>query len=307
MSDSDRDRRNEQRAVSSAILRDEDFRPLSATVRVEFGAYSDTAPGKGPNNDHYLVVRLGRSQETVTTSLSEAEIPRDFTEYGYAMLLADGLGAAAGGLASRIAVTTLVHLALHYGRWNVRVDSRAAFDIIERLDRAYVRADEVVKRHARTSRHLHGMATRLTAAYSAGDELFVAYTDRSLAYVYRDGRLEHISGERVTLSGSQATPRGRSMSDEDSKLSAVLSDAIGGSGRPGVWVDRFQLRDEDTLMLCTDGLTASLGEEQIAETLGDRRRPEDLCRRLIAAALETRSVENVTVLLAQYRIPGPAA
>jgi hypothetical protein len=134
-SNRDFDRIAQRRAVSP-VLQNEDFRPLSAVVRVEFGAHSDTSPHITPDDDHYLILRLGRSQETIATSLSAADVPQQFLEYGYAMLLADGVGGAggAGGLASRLAVTTLAHLVLHYGRWNVRVDARTAFEIMERLD-----------------------------------------------------------------------------------------------------------------------------------------------------------------------------
>jgi protein phosphatase len=296
------ERAAERRAVSP-VLRAEDFRPLSSTVRVQFGAHSDGRPRNAPADDHYLVVRLGRSQETVLTSLMESDVPHRFTEYGYAMVLADGLGGtAASGLASRVAVATLVHLALHYGRWNVRVDARAAFEIIERLDWCYGRANEVVKQRAKTSHFLEGMATKVTAAYSAGDELFVAHAGRSLAYVFREGRLLTLSPENTTAAEPPARPR--PVNHDDTDLSHVLSDAIGGPGRLMVSVDRFQLHDGDTLMLCTDGLTATLSEDQIADTLADRRSPADLAHRLIDQALDARSVAGVSVLLAQYRIPG---
>src|SRR5262249_31896303 len=158
----DQERVARRRAVSP-VLRAEDFRPLSSSVQVEFGAHSDGRPRNAPNDDHYLIVRLGRSQETIATSLAEGHVPQRFMEYGYAMFLADGIAASAGGLASRIAVSTLVHLALHYGRWNVRVDSRAAFEITERLDWCYRQAYDLVKARARGNRRLHGMATKLTA------------------------------------------------------------------------------------------------------------------------------------------------
>jgi Serine/threonine protein phosphatase len=106
---------------------------VSSTVRVEYGACSDIRPKGAPNEDHYLVVRLGRSQETLATSLSEAETPMSFSEAGYAFVVADGLGGTgSGGVASRLAISTLVHLVVHYGRWNVRVDARTAFEILER-------------------------------------------------------------------------------------------------------------------------------------------------------------------------------
>jgi PPM family protein phosphatase len=295
-----------ERRAYSPVLRDEDYRPLSATVRAEFGAHSDGRPRGAANNDHYLVLQLGRSQDTIVSSLLEADAPRRFIEHGYAMLLADGQGGTgAGALASRLAVTTLVHLAVHYGRWNVRVDSRTAFEIVERLDWYCTQTDEIVKQRAKSSRYLQGMSTKLTAAYSAGTDLFVAHTGRSLAYIYRDGHLQHLSGEELFPIASPRPRRPHLVSEEDRHLSHVLSDAIGGSGRLRVLVDRYQLQDGDLLLLCTDGLRAALAEDQIADVMSDWRRPADICRRLTEAALEARPADTITVLIAQYRIPGP--
>src|SRR5437868_14585215 len=87
-----------QRRAFSPVLEVDEFRPLSATVRVEFGAHSDGRPRNAVNGGHYLIVQLGRSQETVLTSLSDLDVPQRFLEHGYAMLLADGVdGRGAGG------------------------------------------------------------------------------------------------------------------------------------------------------------------------------------------------------------------
>ena len=141
------------------------------------------------NDDHYLVLRLGRQQETLATSLSAADVPPRFEEFGYAMLVADGLGeGGAGSVASRVALSTIAQLALHYGQWNVRIDAQTASEIFERARivlRARRRGGACEKSHQPA---MSGMATALTAAYSAGDDLFVAHVGHSRAYLFRQGR-----------------------------------------------------------------------------------------------------------------------
>ena len=69
---------------------DEDFRTLSSAIRVDFAARSH--PGRQPaNEDHYLVLRLGRHQETLATSLPDGEVPARFDETAYGILIADGM------------------------------------------------------------------------------------------------------------------------------------------------------------------------------------------------------------------------
>jgi hypothetical protein len=61
------------------------------------------------------------------------------------MLIADGLGeGGAGSVASRVALSTIAHLALHIGRWPLRIDPVTASEIIERAEFYYSRSDAAV-------------------------------------------------------------------------------------------------------------------------------------------------------------------
>jgi protein phosphatase len=68
-------------------------------------------------------------------------------------------------------------------------------------------------------------------------------------------------------------------------------------------IERYTLKDADRLMLCTNGLTDSLDDESIADVLCRRRQPKEECRSLVERALERGGEDNVTVVLADYRIP----
>jgi serine/threonine protein phosphatase PrpC len=95
----------------------------------------------------------------------------------------------------------------------------------------------------------------------------------------------------------------RLVGDDRDRLEDVLNDALGGEGRARVVTARYKLEDGDVLMLCSERLVDALGEARIADILTDRRDSNESCRRLVDAALEGRSAENATVILAQYRIP----
>ena len=105
----------------------------------------------------------------LASSLSASETPAPFEEHGYAMLVADGLGGSGpGGVASRVALNTLVHMIIHYGHWNLRVDPRTAAEVTERLEWTYGRVNEAVQRQSRTTPELTNMATTLTADLQRG-------------------------------------------------------------------------------------------------------------------------------------------
>jgi hypothetical protein len=64
-----------RRKVFATALLTDDFEPGSALVRADIGAYSDRGRILRDNDDHYLVVRLGRSEETIQTSLTAETCP----------------------------------------------------------------------------------------------------------------------------------------------------------------------------------------------------------------------------------------
>ena len=76
----------------------QEFPPSSATIRPVFGADSRRGRFHTVNEDHYLILTLGRSQETILTSLPDSVIGKRFDERGFAMILADGLGNFGAGL-----------------------------------------------------------------------------------------------------------------------------------------------------------------------------------------------------------------
>src|SRR5262249_42884887 len=132
----DRPREEVVRFSRLLLLAADVFPPLSATTRVEFAAGSRRLPSHAINEDHYLVSRFGRNQETLLTSLPAGVVPQYFDEYSYAMVVADGMGRA-GEVASRLAIAALLELALRFGQWRVRAEDAAAHDIMERIESFY--------------------------------------------------------------------------------------------------------------------------------------------------------------------------
>jgi protein phosphatase len=75
------------------------------------------------------------------------------------------------------------------------------------------------------------------------------------------------------------------------------------SGKIKVKVRHLPLLNEDILLLCTDGLTEMVDEEEIAMVLMRGLSAQDTCQALVDLALEHGGKDNVTVLLAKYEIP----
>jgi protein phosphatase len=295
-----------RRVVISRPLTAHEVRPLSSSVKVDIAASSRRGTSQKYNDDHYLVVRLGRTQETLATSLSAAEVPSRFEENGYAMLVADGLGeGGSGAVASRVALSTIAHLALHYGRWNLRVDPQTAMEIMDRAQELHTRADAEVFAKSRMGPLLTGISTSLTAAYSAGDSLFVAHVGHSRAYLFRSGILTLLTRDH-TVERHAANSKGPVAIERRAQDAGhILTDTLGADGAaPVVDVEQFRLVNGDCVLLCTNGLTDVIDNERIAEVLALRRQPQEQCAILTDLATEQGAEDNVTVVLAEYQVPG---
>jgi serine/threonine protein phosphatase PrpC len=306
--DADTDRINaRRRALLSRPPSGSDSRPLSASVKVEIAAGSWRGAARAGNDDHYLVLQMGRSQHTIATSLSAAELPAPFDEHGYVMLVADGLGeGGVGSVASRVALSTIAHIVRDEGQWSLRVDPQTASDVMERAQGYYGRADLEVFERSMSGPLLSGMATSLTTAFSAGDTLFVAHVGHSRAYMFRNGMLTRLTRDH-TMATDLANSKGPvPVARRAQDLGHILTDAVGaGGGTPLVDVEQFRLMNGDRVLLCTNGLTDFVTEERIADVLALPRQPAEQCALLNDLAAQAHSEDNVTVVLAQYWIPTP--
>ena len=151
---------------------------------------------------------------------------------------------------------------------------------------------------------LAGISTSLTAAYSAGDRLFVAHVGHSRAYLFREGALTLLTRDHTMARHIAAAKIPVAVERSAQDLQHILTDAIGaGHNAPAVDVEQFRLKNGDLVLLCTNGLTDAVDEARIADVLALPRRPAEQCAILTELALERRTEDNVTVVLGQYRIP----
>ena len=275
-----------------------------APIRVEFAATSHPGKVRSNNEDHFLVTRMGRTFESVSTNMPDGALPDLVDEVAYGMVVADGMGGmAAGEKASQLAIRTGVDLVLNSPMWATRVDQEAARQLIGRLRDYFREVDSVVVGEASADRHLSGMGTTLTVAYVIDTSAFIVHVGDSRAYHFRKGTLRQITRDHTI---AQDLVRTGQIKAEDARRHAqrhVLTNFVGGpySGvRPEV--STVQLEDGDFLLLCSDGLTEMVNDERIGRVLGSGRTIDDAAKKLVDLALEAGGRDNVTVVLARFEI-----
>jgi serine/threonine protein phosphatase PrpC len=281
-----------------------DSPPPSVVMEAEFGARSRRGPLRPVNDDHYLIMRLGRHQETLLTSISERALPRRFDEHFYGMAVADGTGGL-GEAASRLAISALVHLAIYFGRWHMRIDEPIAEEVLDRAQRFFRSIDSTLLQasHDTSPRRLH---TTLTAVFTAGTELFFAHVGHSRAYVFRDNELMQLTRDHTLDRERPGKAPHVDVPSSPRDLHHILTETLGGGapGAPRVDVERCGLLDGDLVLLCTNGLTDVAEDARIANALRSHKTPDDQCQALVDLAANSGGKDDVTALVGHYRVRG---
>ena len=275
-------------------------------VKVDLGAQSHQGHVRDSNEDHYLAMRLTRSLETVLTNLGEGVLPKCFDETAYGMLVADGMGGmAAGEIASSAALLKLLELVVQTPDWIMRMNQRQnAATIMQRMTLRFRQIDDELREQGELNPEFHGMGTTLTVAATLGADLFLSHIGDSRAYVLRREKLHQLTKDHTLAQALIDAGIARPEDTSTRAMQHVLTAALGSTGeRTDPQVQRLHLSDDDQLLLCTDGLTEMVTDNDIAAVLADANSSQAACQALIDLALGSGGNDNITVVLARYRFP----
>jgi serine/threonine protein phosphatase PrpC len=217
----------------------------------------------------------------------QPEEPEVRAEAGWLYAVADGVGGGqAGEIASKLAVQTL--LATYYRTYRETLP--------DQLRAAFAEANRVVHERASAQEAPHRMSTTLVAAAIRGRELTVANVGDSRAYLVRDGQIRQLTQDHTMVAHLTAEGVITPEQAESHPQRHVISRSIGG--QPQVEVDIFteDFLPADRLLLCSDGLTEHVTDDEILAAM-QTENPEDGVQRLVDLAKERGGKDNITVLV----------
>ena len=200
--------------------------------------------------------------------------------------VADGMGGAqAGEVASRMAVEAFE-----------RVDESGAVPE-ELLRRTAQEANREIFDLAQGDSSRSGMGTTLTAALLHGDEISFGHVGDSRAYVFREGKLKQITNDHSLV--EELRRQGKLTRDQAAEhpQRSVITRALGPEPNVDVDTMTFSARPGDVFLLCSDGLTTMLEDEDVAAILARESDLHKAARRLVRAANERGGRDNITVVL----------
>jgi protein phosphatase len=208
------------------------------------------------------------------------------------VVVCDGMGATGhGDQASSVAC----------GQFVARVQADLPRLVAGRVSRGEVmslaleESDRAIANAIARSPELRGMGTTLTAALVGTEEVQVVHVGDSRAYRLRDGVLEQLTEDHSVTGQLVAAGRLTAAEAREYPHRDQLLQALGRGVKLAPQSLRLKLSIGESLVLCSDGLTRMLAEEQIAESLAEHRSCVRACRSLTEMACARGARDNVTV------------
>jgi protein phosphatase len=204
---------------------------------------------------------------------------------GPVFAVADGMGGAqAGEVASRVAA----------GAFEAELDPDRAGEA--QLEGIVREANREIHDLARQDSARAGMGTTLTAALVGDDEVSLAHVGDSRAYVLRDGKLKRLTKDHSLVEELRRSGRLTDEQAEEHPQRSIITRALGPEPEVEVDTMTFAARAGDVFLLCSDGLTTMVGDEEIAELLSSARTLRSAVSRLVEAANRSGGRDNITAV-----------
>lgn len=203
-------------------------------------------------------------------------------------------GQFAGEVASRVVVEVLpVELRKSVGEVPDLADPATSAGVVQ----AVVRLSRNLRTESEREPGLSGMGATLVLALVRGSRALVVHLGDSRVYLWRAGALQRLTKDHTLV---QLLLDGGVLDQSEAAVHPArnqLSRFVGMPSEPLPEARLIDLLPSDRLLLCTDGLTGLLTDEQLQATLSAEVEPERACQRLIEAANAAGGTDNVTAVV----------
>ncbi len=265
----------------------------------EVDIYGLTHPGKvRPNNeDHFLVCALQRRTEVYCTSLPNPASLGGNGRIAMLAMVADGVGGAvAGEEASRMALEGVTRYVSQALRCYYSADAGDDDEFIHTLEDAALKAHNELSETTREHSELRGMATTLTLWLGVWPNAYLLQVGDSRCYALKDGQLLQLSRDQTMAEDLVEQGVFTRADARHTKWANVLSSAIGGPQAAPV-VRKFDQEWGEVGLMCSDGLTRHVSDEQIRGRLMSTNTAREACEVLLQDALDGGGLDNITIIV----------
>jgi protein phosphatase len=256
-------------------------------VQVSVFARTDVGMHRSGNEDSFLVADLSAGKIGLGPDVSRHQLG----ERGSLMIVSDGMGgAAAGEIASEMAVTTMR-------------ESLASMDanteISDQLRIAAEIANDKIWNYSQENPELSGMGATLTGVLIQGTTAYIAQVGDSRAYLIRRQQIKQLTKDQSLA--QMLVDSGAIKPDQmDSVPQNVIMQAMGTQPAVKVAMSAVQLFRNDCLVICSDGLSNKIPPSELRDMVQGFEDLTEACRSLVDKANERGGEDNITVIVARF-------
>lgn len=208
-------------------------------------------------------------------------------------IVADGVGGNnSGEVASRTAVTEMAG----YVNESDLSGYKTPEEIFGFLADGIRSTNEKIYRLGMDSESNRGMATTMVLAYIKGVDAYIANIGDSRAYLFRNDNLMKITSDHTYV--NELIQKGAITEEEAEhhKQKNVITRALGAEPYAEPDFYKVELKRNDILMLCSDGLYGEVNAEEIAEAMRQIEGMNELCTHLVEKANQAGGRDNITIV-----------
>jgi protein phosphatase len=256
-------------------------------IAVELFAATHIGRVRRNNEDNFLVADLSQG----VCGLHSAVKKHSVGARGTLLLVSDGMGGAlAGEVASRMAVE-LIEQEL--------VTKKLAGSAEARLNAVIEKANLAIWHAGQSSSRQVGMGATLTAAIIESNTVYIGEIGDSRAYVIRYGAIIQLTKDQSMV--QRLIDEGTITSKQAARHPHrnIILQSLGSQRKINVVISKLELCRNDILLICTDGLTNKVPDEEIKDIILGSVSIESACRNLVEAANRHGGEDNITVVLAK--------
>ena len=270
----------------------------SGSVIVHVFGRTDVGRTREHNEDAFVVADLTTGNATLQPEVRTHEVG----DRGSLFMVADGMGgAAAGEIASAMAIEVVLD---EFSTALSESDAPDRDAYAAGLKRATAAANARIHTYALEHPEFRGMGTTATIAAILGDTLYVAQVGDSRAYLVRDGLALQITKDQSLMQKLIEAGEITEEEAEQSERRNIILQALGPEAQIKVDLTHQQVRSNDTLIICSDGLSGQVRIDEMASIVREEPDLMTVCKRLIDRANENGGPDNITVIAARFEGAG---
>ena len=273
--------------------------PRPPMSEIDVFGLTDRGRVRPTNNDHFLIASFHRTLRVHYTSIPDGIGDVETASRGFLFLVADGVGGlTSAGDGSALALSTLAQHLLH------ATEICSELVLTQQEKSSVELRDAVMQAHAALvamQKESGGKpATTLTMWAAFWPRAFIVHVGDSRLYRYRDGELTRFTSdqtyEQLMLESGAIKPG----SPEAARLKHVLWSAV-GNDEVVPQIVYTDVTRRDVTLVCSDGLTKHVTDDEIRERLARDESAEENVRGLVNLALERGGTDNVTAIVGKVR------